>query len=293
MKQSLLFSLMACSLMSISLSTLADQDPSRCVPCFVTGTTSLAQFCNIAATKLCVTGSTQTDTLTVCGTGNASGCTGGNPALNVAGGAVIGGNLAICGTGNASGCTGGSPALNVAGGVVIGGNLAVCGLITSASGFSGPSFIGAVSSAQYVQLGAQIAPVAAGEPFTFTTAVLTSPDVLATTAVFNPPFTASGTVFTLASIGRYEVNYQMVYPTDGGVVLYHGATIPTMLPLPYTMIGKSPNGAVSGSVIVETTTPNSFLSVNAAAGNAAAIQPGPNSSTTNQNATTVSIKRIS
>jgi hypothetical protein len=58
------------------------------------------------------------------------------------------------------------------------------------------------------------------------------------------------------------------------------------------MIGKNLGGAVSGSVIVETTTTNTFLSVNAAPGNSVAIAPPPNSSTTNQNATTVSIKQI-
>jgi hypothetical protein len=152
---------------------------------------------------------------------------------------------------------------------------------------------GIITSAQYVQLGSQPATVAAGQPFTYTTAVLTTPNISASTAVFNPPFSASGTIFTLTNIGRYEINYQMTYPTDGGVVLYLGSTIPTMLPLPYTMIGKSPDGAVSGSVIIETTTTGSFLSVNAAAGNSAAIGIPPNSSTTNQNATTVSFKQIS
>ena len=84
----------------------------------------------------------------------------------------------------------------------------------------------------------------------------------------------------------------MNYPTDGGVVLYFGSTLAAMLPLPYTMIGKTLDGSVSGSVIVVTTVPNTLLSVNAAAGNGAAIGIPPNSSTTNQSATTVSIKQI-
>lgn len=152
--------------------------------------------------------------------------------------------------------------------------------------------IQSVYSAQYVQLGAQPATVGAGQPFTYTTEVLSSPRVTANTAIFNPPFTTSGTVFTLADIGRYEINYQMNYPVDAGVMLYLGSTIPTMSPLSYTSIGKTPDGSVSGSVIIETTTPNSFLSVNAAAGNSVAISIPPNSSTTNQSATTVSIKRV-
>jgi hypothetical protein len=148
------------------------------------------------------------------------------------------------------------------------------------------------SSAQYVQLGAQPATVGAGQPFTYSTTVLTGPGITSATGVFSPPFTASGTVFTLADVGRYEVAYQMAYPTDGGVVLYFGPTLADMVPLSYTMIGKSPNGAVFGNVIIETTIPNSVISVNAAAGNAAAIDIPPNSSTTNQNATTVSFKRL-
>ena len=115
----------------------------------------------------------------------------------------------------------------------------------------------------------------------YITAVLTSAAMsIANTAVFNPPFTASGTIFTLATIGIYEVSYQMTYPTDGGVcALYSGSTVPGMVPLAYSMIGKTPDGAVSGSVLVQTSTPNSFLSVNAAAGNGAAIGIPPNSST--------------
>jgi hypothetical protein len=120
---------------------------------------------------------------------------------------------------------------------------------------------------------------------------LSTSGITSETAVF-PRFGASGTVFTLVNVGRYEINYQMTYPEDGGVVLYFGATITDMQPLPYTMIGKAPNGAVSGSVIIETTTPNSFLSVNAAAGNSVAIGIPANSSTTNQSAATISFKQL-
>ncbi|MDB5225335.1 MAG: Collagen triple helix repeat protein [Candidatus Adlerbacteria bacterium] len=84
----------------------------------------------------------------------------------------------------------------------------------------------------------------------------------------------------------------MSYPTDGGVVLYSGSTLAGMVPLAYTMIGKSPDTPVSGNVIIQTTTPNSFVSVNAAAGNAAAIGIPPNTSTTNQSATTVLFMQI-
>ena len=146
-------------------------------------------------------------------------------------------------------------------------------------------------SAQYVQFGSQPSTIAPGQPFTYTTAVLTSPGIIASTGIF-PPFFQSGTIFTLTDIGRYEVNYQMTYPTDGGVVLYTGPVTFVMLPLNYTMIGKTSNGAVSGSVIIETTTANSVLSVNAAPGNSVALSIPPNSSNFNQSATTISIKKL-
>jgi hypothetical protein len=146
-------------------------------------------------------------------------------------------------------------------------------------------------SAQYVQYGSQPSTIAPGQPFTYSTAVLTSPGIIASTGIF-PPFFQSGTIFTLAETGRYEVNYQMTYPTDAGVVLFMGQTNFTMLPLNYSMIGKSTNGAVSGSVIIETSIANSLLSVNAAPGNVVAISIPPNSSTINQGATTISIKKL-
>jgi hypothetical protein len=110
--------------------------------------------------------------------------------------------------------------------------------------------------------------------------------------VYNPPFTTSGTVFQLTNIGTYEINFQMTFPTDGGITLYLGGTIPTMLPIPYTMVGKTPDGQIAGSVIIQTVSSGSFLSLNAAAGNSAAIGIPPNSSTTNQSSTTLSIKQI-
>ena len=154
-----------------------------------------------------------------------------------------------------------------------------------ATGAAGAS--GVVSSALYAQLGAQPGSVAAGQAFTYTETIIGTPGIIAITTA--PP---GGTIFTLVNIGTYEVNYQMTYPADGGIILYLGATIPEMLPLPYTMIGKTNDGMVRGSIIVQTTTANSFLSVNAAAGNSVAIVIPGNSSTANQSATTVSFKRL-
>ncbi len=213
--------------------------------------------------------------------------------LRVLGSEVITGNLTV-GSGTSGNLTVAGSA-SFTGPVTIGDCDLTCttaGLaITTAAG-TGVTVSGL--TAQYVQLGAQPGSVAAGQPFTYTTAVLTTPGITASTGTF-PAFPASGTVFQLANIGRYEVNYQATYPTDGGIVLYTGPDLSAgdMNPLAYTMIGKTPNGQVNGSVIIQTTTVNSFLAVVAAPGNTAAIQPGPNSSTTNQNATSVSITQIS
>lgn len=211
------------------------------------------------------------------------GWAGGTGATGLTGAAGAAGTIGATGTTGTAGITGATGLTGVAGPT---GATGTPGL-TGATGAAGM-----VLSAQYVQLGSQPATVGAGQPFTYTTTVLGTPGITSATGVFNPPFTTSGTIFTLANIGRYEVQYQMSYPTDGGVILYLGTTIAGMVPLSYTMTGKTPDGMVSGSVIVETTSANSFLSVNAAAGNAIAIAIPPNSSGINQSATTISFKQI-
>lgn len=167
------------------------------------------------------------------------------------------------------------------------------------SGIQGPvgpaGISGAIPSAVYAQLGAQPATVGAGQPFTFTTTIIASVNVTPTTAIFNPPFTTSGTVFQLGNIGVYEVNYQTIYPINGGVVLYTGPTVASMTPVSYSQIGHNTatQMQVFGSVLVQTTTTNSFLSINASPSNTSAIAVPPNSSTTNESSMTVSIKQIS
>lgn len=221
--------------------------------------------------------------------------------LLTSGSAAIGGDLAVGGNVAVQGNEAVGGALAVAGTITTGTCTLTCtpaGLvITTPAGSVTIGSTSTISAAQYVQLGSQPATVAAGQPFTFTTDVLTTPGIIKQVAAIYGSFTASGTVFQLVSPGRYEVNYQTNYPTPSGVVLYTSPSLNgTYSPLPYTMIGKAvtdTGGQVSGSVIIETTTANSFLSVNAAAGNTAAIGVPPNSSTTNQSATTVSIKQIS
>lgn len=232
--------------------------------------------------------------LIVAGSGDFGGSLATEGNLAVGGSESIAGNLAV----------GGSE--SVAGNLTVGGSITTgdCNLACTSTGLvvtspSGSVTIGGTSTiaaAQYAQSGAQPETVGAGQPFTYTDAILTTPGISAQTAIFNPPFAVSGTVFTLTNPGRYEVNWQMGYPTPSGVVLYLGSTIPTMQPLAYTMIGKNvtdTGGQVSGSVIIETTTPSSFLSVNAAPGNSSAIGIPGDSSTTNTGSTTVSIKQIS
>lgn len=242
---------------------------------------------------------------------------GGN--LTVGGNETIGGNLTLCGellgcnglpftgplgptgatratgatgaTGPGGGPTGPTGATGATGATGTAG-------ATGATGATGTSGVGGILGwAQYVQLGSQPATVAAGQPFTYTTAVVTTPGIIQQVAGIYGSYTASGTVFQLVSAGVYEVNYQTNFPTPSGVVLYTSPSLNgTYSPLPYTMIGKDTTdtgGQVGGSVIVVTTTANTFISVNAAAGNSSAIGVPPNSSTTNQSATTVSFKQLS
>ena len=229
------------------------------------------------------------------GPAGATGATGPTGAVGAPGTTGETGGTGAQGATGTPGATGGTGATGNTGGTGVAGPAGPAGETgpAGAPGTAGAAgAAGTIASAQYVQLGAQPATVGAGQPFTYSTTVLSSPGIISGTAVFNPPFTTSGTIFTLADVGRYEVTYQMTYPSDGGVVLYFGPTIATMAPLPYSMIGKSPDGAVRGNVIVETTVPNSVISVNAAAGNADAIDIPPNSSTTNQSATTVSFMEL-
>ena len=224
------------------------------------------KFCSICVRCECVRFLTVTGSLTVNGNETISG------NLTI-GGTVTIGNTILTSTPGGLGITGATGATGTIG----------------ATGATG----GIISSAQYAQIGAQPGSIAANQPFTYTTAVLTSPSIIASTGTF-AAFPASGTVFQLANIGRYEINYQVTYPTDGGVVLAVGPNLlaGSMTQLSYSMIGKTPDGQVAGSVIIQTTTVNSFVAVVAGAGNVAPIQPGPNSSTTNANSTTVSIKQI-
>lgn len=141
-----------------------------------------------------------------------------------------------------------------------------------------------IQSAQFAQIGGQPNALGAGQAFTFTTTGLNSPSI-------TPSAANGGTVFQLANAGRYEVTYQTSYPSDGGIVLYQGPTQATMQPIAYSMVGKTVGGSITGSVIIQAAA-GSYLSMNAAPGNTAGIQPGANSSTNNTSSTTISIKQF-
>ena len=137
---------------------LIASEPTRACPTPAAGFCSVNAGC-ISATTLIVTGpSNFSGPVTISNTGNASGCTGGNPALTVDGGVVIeqdlgvGGDLNVCGfatvggfrdvglldaelrslvscSGLATGC--GDGRLVVFGDAGISGDLRVCGEINS------------------------------------------------------------------------------------------------------------------------------------------------------------------
>lgn len=146
-----------------------------------------------------------------------------------------------------------------------------------------------LTSAQFHQLGAQPAPagIPAGQPLTFTTAVLPSTNITSNTGLF-APFTISGTVFNLAAIGRYQISFHATFASDGAIVLYAGPTVATMTPLSYSLVNKATSGVASTTVIIETVVANTLVSLNAAAGNVANIVIGATGSTTNTSSTSIS-----
>jgi multisubunit Na+/H+ antiporter MnhC subunit len=208
------------------------------------------------------------------GSSGPSGATGSTGAVGDTG------SSGSSGTTGAVGDTGSSGSSGTTGAVGPSGSIGATGS-TGAVGVS-------LSYATYSIQGSLPATLAAGEPITFSQTNVEF-GISKNTGII-PPFSASGTVITLANIGKYLVNYQANYPEDGGIALYQNGAV-----VPYSIIGKSAagNSPVFGSVIITTTTTNSFLSVNGAPGNSVALTIPPNSSTTNQASTTVTILQIS
>jgi hypothetical protein len=163
---------------------------------------------------------------------------------------------------------------------------------TGALGGTGPN--GTIAAAQYALIGSPAHTIAIGDPLIYDTDIITTPTIIRYPTAVYSSFSGTGTVFQLVNIGIYEVNYQATYDTPSGIVLNTSPSVNgTYSQLGYTMIGKNISGGqVSGSVLVQTTTANSFIAVNSATGNTSAITLGPNSSITNAAATTVSFKQI-
>ena len=101
-------------------------------------------------------------------------------------------------------------------------------------------------------------------------------------------------LFTLVNVGRYEVNYQLTVNTSAGLIVYLGTTTATMAPVPYTAVAVSILGVsdqLSSSVIIETTTPNSFIAIAVQTTNSGPVFINPTVNS-NPNVSTVSIKQI-
>ena len=75
-------------------------------------------------------------------------------------------------------------------------------------------------------------------------------------------------------------------------MIYQGANVAGMLPIPYTMSGTLNTTQMSRTVIVAVSAGDK-IALMAAAGNTAAVQFGPNSSTTNAASTTISFLKVS
>lgn len=149
-------------------------------------------------------------------------------------------------------------------------------------------------SAEYWQSGAQPGSIAAGQPFTFTT-IAVAPTVAsgitkADAQVTNLGGGATGTVITLARTGQYDVSFSAVPAADGGIQLALGPAQNSLVPLPYTMEGRTVGATqIQGSHIVDVTNANSCLCVIAATGNTSALQSA-DAGTANTASTSVRIR---
>jgi len=149
-------------------------------------------------------------------------------------------------------------------------------------------------SAQYSQIGSQPGTIAAAQPITFTTGDLLDASITSVVGV-GPVGGGTGTIFTFTTAGRYQMSYAatpLSGPADAGIVIYQGANVAGMLPIPYTMSGTLNTTQMSRTVIVAVSAGDK-IALMAAAGNTAAVQFGPNSSTTNAASTTISFLKVS
>lgn len=127
--------------------------------------------------------------------------------------------------------------------------------------------------------------VSPGQPFTFTTEVKLPPGVTITNGVCSPPFQEIGSVFTLTDVGQYAVRYRMDFSGNGNIIMFTGDTMQNMQPLSCTLMKKIPQFTkISGTAIITTKTPSSFLAI--------CIEPGNTNPITNKNEPEISIQKL-
>jgi hypothetical protein len=140
--------------------------------------------------------------------------------------------------------------------------------------------------------GSQPAPVAAGQPLTFSQTVVTTAGITPTTGVIGV-FSGSGTVFTLLEAGVWQVTFQALHVADDSYSVFAGATTSGLADLPYAHVGgQTGTSPATTSILVVTTAPNWVVAVVCAVGNGTPCTVSPNSSTTVASATTVTIELI-
>lgn len=164
---------------------------------------------------------------------------------------------------------------------------------TGQTGVIGPTgSAGAVLSSQFYEATVGLPTLAAGQPMTYASTAFNSINIVPSTGTFNPPFTASGTVFNLPLAGHYEINYQLTYAENGSLCVFYGATVVAMAQLAWSPVGRATGTSQAVGSIIFNAAANSYCSVNAEAGNSVALTISGNASTTNANIASVSFKYL-
>jgi len=140
---------------------------------------------------------------------------------------------------------------------------------------SGTSSVGAggVSYASWYRQGTQPAALSVGQPLTYTTLTANTISGLSmSTGVYNPPFTNSGSVFTMP-VGTFRISWEQVITESGAATnLLFGSTIAGMVVIPNSSVGQATGNAQStGNYILIVPGGGGFLAVAASAGNAGAV----------------------
>ena len=160
----------------------------------------------------------------------ATGATGATGAIGATGATGPGGATGSTGATGVTGPQGPTGPTGATGATGVGGPTGPGG----ASGATGPTGpLGPGNFAEFYQLGAEPATIAAGQPFTFPFVGPGTATITSATGIFFPPFSQSGTVFTLPTAGTYRVTFQATVDEAGGVELMLNG-----IPLAYTGVGR-------------------------------------------------------